>query len=259
MKSNVEWKQKDKLYYESPLVVEPYHKQFSKKYFIEHKYYSIYKWIEELIKLNKKTVLDFGCGTGIATIELLKAGIQTISVDASGEMLRKLSENAQKFNLFCKCIQADVEALPFEKEYFDAVICLGVLHHLPGVLNGLENQMKVLKKNGIIYIAEPFKNRPWISLPYHFLINIIKFVKDFFKIKKLTTSDQPLTAQTLKTIINKFAENGFECTINYLAYWPWACVFLPEKIAYKFIKLLNLLNFGSKRGDSVLIIARRVL
>lgn len=55
-------------------------------------------WFREIKHLAPKSVIDFGCGTGILTCELAKQGYETIGVDPFGAMLEKAKEkpNADK-------------------------------------------------------------------------------------------------------------------------------------------------------------------
>ena len=61
-------------------------------------------WIEYiknicvLNRLNPKTVLDLGCGTGTPTLYLLKEGYRVIGVDGSIEMLKVAKEKLSPFN-----------------------------------------------------------------------------------------------------------------------------------------------------------------
>jgi len=48
--------------------------------------------------------------------------------------------------------------LPFAKESFDLIICLGVLHHIPNVSTVVGEFFRCLKPNGYVLIREPIKS-----------------------------------------------------------------------------------------------------
>lgn len=79
---------------------------------------------------SKSTVLDIPCGTGRFSELVLKEGCDVICADISKEMLniakRKLSDlNPLAFEI------CDIEKMPFNDDFFDCVICIRLLHHIP--------------------------------------------------------------------------------------------------------------------------------
>ena len=103
-------------------------------------------------------ILDTGCGTGGTMIYLQKAGFKNVvGVDKSPEALkycRKRKLDRVKL--------ASVDALPFKKNTFDAIICLDVLYH-KGVQSkkALSEFKRVLKPKGLVYLQEPAYN--WLK------------------------------------------------------------------------------------------------
>lgn len=76
------------------------------------------KKVQELLALTpEETVLDVGCGTGVATKELL--GKKT-GIDPSLSMIKQSS---------FPVVQGRAEKLPFKDKSFDAVVCLTAIHH----------------------------------------------------------------------------------------------------------------------------------
>jgi len=77
-------------------------------------------------------VLDVGCGRGDFSIELATRYPQLTEVwgcDFSPEALAIASASAKPFgNVFFK--EADILAMPFEDDSFDATLCINVLHHI---------------------------------------------------------------------------------------------------------------------------------
>ena len=82
-------------------------------------------------------VLDVGCGTGL--ISQLYPNFDITGLDISDGML---SHNPYKW------IKASAEAIPFEDNTFDFVVCRSLLHHLDRPIQGLREMFRVLKPGG---------------------------------------------------------------------------------------------------------------
>ena len=253
MDSSNQWKQQDKSYHEDHEVVETFDQRIVHKYHVEHKYFTLERWIE-VFKANKaQRVLDYGCATGNASLALSRRGIKAVAFDASLRMLEEVKKKAQALSLDVTCVQGDAEHLPFEDEYFDGSVCMGVLHHLPDIPRAIEEQIRVLNKGGTIFISEPFYHRAWISYPYHICIEGMRRVRDLFKRPLLTTPERLLTYGLLNEIKVVLKKHHLEYQIKYFVYWPNIIGFLPESIGYPLVCFFNKLNAGSNRGDIVFI------
>ena len=100
-------------------------------------------------------VLDVGAGTGGIIPFLLDATGPEGSVwaiDFSEEMVKVgkkkfLGENRVSFEI------ASVESLPFEKGFFDHVVCFGAFPHFEDQSRALKEMGRVLKRRGTLIIA----------------------------------------------------------------------------------------------------------
>lgn len=128
--------------------------------------------VEKILKLNVKSVLDVGCGTGNVLLLLTKfKEINLYGVDLSEKMLE---EAKKKLNNKVELKLGDSEKLPWNDETFESIICTDSFHHYPKPTTVLKDMARVLKSKGKIFIGDP-----WAPIPLRQLMNIgCKFSKD---------------------------------------------------------------------------------
>lgn len=101
-------------------------------------------------QLSGKLVLEAGCGAGRFTEVLLKHGANVVSCDLSEAV------DANKVNFPIsknhKIVQADILKLPFDKEQFDVVMCLGVIQHTPNPEETINALYAHVKPGGLLVI-----------------------------------------------------------------------------------------------------------
>jgi len=95
-----------------------------------------------------KKLLDLGCGTGIATVELKNRGFSCIGCDYDHTMLKEALLHGP---IEIKYFAASANNLPLFKHQFDAVTAFGAFHWFYD--NGSVNEIKrILKKGGVLFI-----------------------------------------------------------------------------------------------------------
>ncbi|PIS02921.1 MAG: 3-demethylubiquinone-9 3-O-methyltransferase [Chlamydiae bacterium CG10_big_fil_rev_8_21_14_0_10_42_34] len=105
-------------------------------------------WIIEQIG-EKKVVLDIGCGAGILTNALAKAGHTVSGIDLSESSLhiaKKYDETAKVTYL-----NASAYALPFPNDHFDVVCAMDVLEHVEDPAQLIKEASRVLKAGGLFF------------------------------------------------------------------------------------------------------------
>lgn len=114
--------------------------------------------VKRLKEMNVKTILDAGCGSCEPMVRLLNEGFKVKGFDFSPGMVEAgkkiLTEAGYSPDLVR---QADLEdANSPSDEQFDAVICLGVITHIPDQNKAIRNINKMLKPEGVALIQ--FRN-----------------------------------------------------------------------------------------------------
>ena len=93
-------------------------------------------------------IIEAGSGAGRFTEILLKYGAKVYSFDLSEAVEANLKNNSGHPNL--TIFQADIENIPFEDNFFDISLCLGVMQHTKDTIKSLNELSRVTKKNGMI-------------------------------------------------------------------------------------------------------------
>ncbi|MCX4692768.1 class I SAM-dependent methyltransferase [Streptomyces sp. NBC_01408] len=97
--------------------------------------------------------VDLGTGTGRVAERLAGPRRRVIAVDRSRKMLELARHKLPAAHAVA--LRADVRELPLEDASVDAVVCSGVLHHLPQWPAAVEEAARVLKPGGKLLVREP--------------------------------------------------------------------------------------------------------
>ncbi len=106
--------------------------------------------------LKKSRILDIGTGSGIIAYDLAKLCKNVYSIDVKDKRVYKKGYNFKKVK---------DEKLPFKKNYFDIIISNHVIEHVKNPLLHIKEVKRVLKKDGIFYLATP--NKYWTIEPHY--------------------------------------------------------------------------------------------
>lgn len=127
-----------------------YEKIWTKTNLVEEDYY--YKWIVSLWgDIKNKKLLDIGCGGGYLLEKAEKVGMKTYGIDISQAATEKARRRAPNSEI----IAGVAEKLPFKKNSFDIVACLGSLEHFLDTKKALREMHRVLKGDGFTCIVLP--------------------------------------------------------------------------------------------------------
>lgn len=115
----------------------------------------------------KGRLLESGCGEGLF-LKLFeeRRNLELFGIDIDKKLLNRANA---KFGERVRLEEADAEKLPFEDNFFDAVICINVIFNLPDfncVKNVISELSRVCMKNGVLIIDIRNKLNPLINLKY---------------------------------------------------------------------------------------------
>ncbi|MCD6472787.1 class I SAM-dependent methyltransferase [Candidatus Aerophobetes bacterium] len=128
----------------------------------ENKNYLVYP-DEEVVRIVKKIflpngvkkVLDAGCGSGRHSLYMLRENLKVFAIDTSRtglEITRALAkESGHKIDLK----QASIIKIPYSNDFFDAVLCWGIIHYLnpDEVDKAISEFYRVIKPGGYLILT----------------------------------------------------------------------------------------------------------
>jgi SAM-dependent methyltransferase len=120
---------------------------FPSENFSNHK--KVYLFFSQLA--SNKIVLDVGCGTGYGTAILAEHAAQVIGIDNSKSAIRFAKRRYPKVDFR----QMNAQQLRFPDGFFDLIFSSENFEHLPDQASHLRELRRVLKKDGLCFIATP--------------------------------------------------------------------------------------------------------
>jgi 2-polyprenyl-6-hydroxyphenyl methylase / 3-demethylubiquinone-9 3-methyltransferase len=109
------------------------------------------------IKLSDKPlknikILDIGCGGGLLSEPMCRLGAKVLGIDASKKNIEVAKFHAKQNNLKINYKVASPEILKI-KEKFDVILNMEIVEHVEDLDFFIKESSKLLKKNGIMFVA----------------------------------------------------------------------------------------------------------
>jgi SAM-dependent methyltransferase len=148
-------------------------------------------------------VADLGCGSGVFTDLLRRAGYSSVGLDISPKLVALGRGKYPGLEL----IEGDAENLPFGNGSVDGVLLSGLIHHFPDARRLAAEVGRVLKPGGRFFAFDPNRLNPFMWLyrdrtsPLYSSIGV-------------TENERPILAWQIAAI---FADAGFRVRTDYLA------------------------------------------
>lgn len=178
--------------------------------------------------LDGKRVLDFGCGSGWASIEYDRRGAEVFTFDISQDNINVAKDNFKKNNVdgLIRIDKMAAESLQYDDESFDIIIGRAILHHT-NMPESIKEAHRVLKRGGKAFFIEPLNHNPLIKL----------YRKQ--TPEKRTPTEKPLDYSDIQSFKNIFADvSSEEYYFLALAAFFWYFIIRNDQVFLKSMDLL---------------------
>ena len=120
--------------------------------YIKESIINSFKLREKVKPLKKVKILDIGCGGGLLSEPMSRLGADVMGIDASDKIIEIAKFHAKKDNLNIKYLCASPEQLNTSTK-FDVILNMEIVEHVKDVDFFLQSCSKLLRKNGIMFVA----------------------------------------------------------------------------------------------------------
>lgn len=153
-----------------------------------------------------KVCLDAGCGSNAnATFSMLRMGAKKVyAFDLDKSILESAPRFLHGFEGRYSLDIGNVLNMSYHDNFFDFVLCVGVLHHTADALQGMKELARVTKRGGVLYITIQGKG------------GLVKEITNFLR-------DKYIKDTQFKELIDNLEESHF------LELWEWMVKTMEEQ------------------------------
>jgi len=187
-------------------------------------------YINNLFPLDKKNILDVGCGGGILAESMAKLGGNVTGIDQSEIAIKIAQLHAKENNLSINYKLLNIEDfLRKDSSKFDVITCLEMIEHVPDPASIITSCSKKLKKNGRLYVSTINRNLKaflFAIVGAEYILNLLprgthhydKFIKPS-EVKSwangLNMNISNITGMTYNPFLKKYSL-GSDVSVNYI-------------------------------------------
>ena len=102
--------------------------------------------------LEKINILDIGCGGGLLSEPMTRLGAKVTGIDASDKNIKIAKLHAKKNKLNINYLCSSPEKIKI-KDKFDVILNMEIIEHVEDINFFIKSCSKLLKKNGIMFVA----------------------------------------------------------------------------------------------------------
>ena len=121
------------------------------KYIKENIIYN-FKLKNKIKPLSGISILDIGCGGGLLSEPMSRMGAHVTGIDASSKNINIARIHSKKSKLKINYLCSSPEKLKSEKK-FDVILNMEIVEHVEDIDFFLKSCSKLLKKNGVMFVA----------------------------------------------------------------------------------------------------------
>lgn len=157
--------------------------------------------VVDMVKLKQGRILDIGSGGGLITecLPYYFPKAQVFGCDVSNTAIKY----AKQYGTSKVKYKVMKKKLPYSSNYFDVSVCLDVLEHIPDVPYFLKEVGRILKKDGLFFLAIPCEGQ---RFTISWLLGKIGFWEDL-TFKHVGHIHPEFTHEY---VINLFQKHGFK-------------------------------------------------
>ena len=183
-------------------------------------------FIESVIELNNRTVLEIGCGEGGVLKPFIDRGAICYGIDINASKIQHATEtfcqeiSDKKANFVVRDIY-NPKIIKEYKDQFDVILLMNTIEHIPDSQKLMNVMKHILKPDGLVFIAFPPWFMPygghqqmaesrWAKLPYYHLLP-----KRLYKSLLSLFGESDIKIRNLMSIVaTKMTIQGFERLVN---------------------------------------------
>ncbi len=179
--------------------------------------------------LKKIKILDIGCGGGLLSEPMCRLGAKVTGIDASDKNIKVAKLHSKKNNLRIDYFCSSPEKFNV-KDKFDVILNMEIVEHVEDVNFFLKSCSKLLKKNGIMFVATLNKTLKsyifaivgaeyilrWLPIGTHDWEKFLKPEDLISILKKNDLSLDRLDGMNFNLIRNKWSVSN-DKSVNYIA------------------------------------------